>query len=227
MAQRRIGHYEIIDEIAAGGQATVYRARDLTLGRIVALKVLHPHLARDAQFRERFLREARTAASLTHSNVVTVFEVGEEAGQLFLAMEYLPSSLHDMVEERGALGAEEAIDITRQVARALQAAHDRGIVHRDMKPHNILLTAEGLPKVSDFGIARATEFATMTAAGAVIGTPQYMSPEQAKGESVDIRSDLYSLGIVLYELLTGHTSLEGTTPQEAMRHHLLERDTAP
>ena len=165
------------------------------------------------------------AASLTHPNVVTVYDVGEEAGQLFMAMEFLPSSLHAMVRERGALGVGEAIDITRQVTRALQAAHERGIVHRDLKPHNILLTEEGLPKVSDFGIARATEFATMTASGAIIGTPQYMSPEQATGERVDIRSDLYSLGIVLYEMLIGQTPLEGSTPQQVMRHHLLERDT--
>ncbi len=225
MAQQRIGRYEILSEIAAGGQATVYRARDVTLGRVVALKILHPHLARDAQFRERFLREARMVASLTHPNVITVFEVGEEAGQLFMAMEFLPSTLHAMVGERGALRADQALDITRQVALALQTANENGIVHRDLKPQNILLTDQGIPKVTDFGIARATEFATMTATGAFIGTPQYASPEQSRGDPVDIRSDLYSLGIVLYEMLTGQTPLEGSTPQGVMRHHLENRDT--
>ena len=226
MADQRIGRYQILEEIAAGGQATVYRARDLTLGRIVALKILHPHLARNAQFRERFLREARTAASLTHLNVVVVYEVDEEAGQLYMAMEFLPSSLHDKVRGDGALSVEEAIDITRHVARALQAAHALGIVHRDLKPQNIMLTEDGVPKVTDFGIARAAEFATMTATGAIMGTPQYMSPEQARGERVDdIRSDIYSLGIVLYEMLTGHTPLERNTIQEVMRHHLGHRET--
>jgi len=121
VAQQRIGRYEVLSEVAKGGQATVYRARDTMLGRVVALKVLHPHLAGDPQFRERFLREARMAASLTHPNVVTIFDVGEDGGQLYMAMEYLPSSLHDMVKERGALGVEEALGITRQITRALQA----------------------------------------------------------------------------------------------------------
>ena len=226
LAQQHISHYEILEKIASGGQATVYRARDLNLGRIVALKVLHPHLADDPQFRERFLREARTAASLTHPNVVTVFDVGEEAGQLFLAMEYLPSSLHDLMRDRGRLRPEHAIDITLQVARALHAGHQRGIVHRDLKPQNILLTEEGIPQVADYGIARAMELGTMTATGAVMGTPEYMSPEQAKGERVDIRSDLYSLGIILYGLIIGHTPLEGRTPQEIVRHHLLDQDAS-
>ena len=225
MAQQRIGHYDVLDEVAAGGQATVYRARDTRLGRIVALKVSHPHLARNPQFRERFLREARMAASLTHPNVVTVYDVGEEDGNLCMAMEFLPSTLFGLVRGRGALTVNEALEFTRQIADALNAAHQQGIVHRDMKPQNVLLTDQGLAKVSDFGIARATEFATMTASGMVMGTPAYMSPEQARGERVDIRSDLYSLGIVLYEMLTGRAPLEGSTPQQVMRHHLLELDT--
>ncbi|MFC1935612.1 protein kinase [Chloroflexota bacterium] len=220
MEQGRIGHYEVLEEIAAGGQGAVYRARDVNLGRIVVLKVLHHHIARDPQFKERFLREARTAASLTHPNVVTIHAVGEEDGQLYMAMEYLPVSLHARIRERGALGVEESLEIARQIARALQAGHERGIVHRDMKPQNVLITDKGLPKVTDFGIARVAEFGTMTAAGAIIGTPQYMSPEQARGERADIRSDIYALGIALYQMLTGELPFTTDTPLAVLRQHI-------
>ena len=133
--QQRIGRYEILEEIASGGQGSVYRARDVSLNRVVALKVLHPHWARNAQYRERFLREARTAASLTHPNVVTIYEVGEEGDQLYIAMEYLPKSLNEVLEERGSLDIGSAISMTVQVAAALQSAHEHNIVHRDIKPH--------------------------------------------------------------------------------------------
>ena len=221
----RIAHYEIIERIAAGGQATVYRARDTQLGRVVALKVMHAQLALDAEYVERFLREARTAASLSHPHVAVIHEVGEEAGAHFIAMEFLPSSLHALLQARGTLSWAEARPIIQQVTGALEAAHRLGIVHRDVKPENILLTETGTAKVADFGIARAAEFGTMTATGMVMGTPLYMSPEQAMGERVDVRSDLYSLGVVLYQMLTGHLPLEGSTPQQVMRHHLRELDT--
>ena len=225
MAQQRIGRYEVLEELGVGGFATVHRARDPGMDRIIALKVMHPHLARDPQYLERFLREARAAGAVNHPNVVIVYEVGSDGEQHYIAMEYLPSSLHDLLGQRGALQAEEALALLRPIALALQAAHERGIVHRDIKPHNILLTEEGVPKVTDFGIARAADLGTMTRTGMVMGTPQYMSPEQGRGERVDIRSDIYSLGIVLYQMLTGTTPLEGSTPQEVMRHHLQERDT--
>ena len=224
MVQERIGRYEIVEEIASGGQATVYRARDTNLGRIVALKIMHPHLARDAQFVERFLREARIQATFTHQNVVTIFEIGEEDGRHFIAMEHLPSTLHMLLQERRTLPITEALRITMEVARGLQAAQGRGIVHRDLKPQNILMNEEGTPKVSDFGVARAAEMGTMTATGMVLGTPQYMSPEQARGERVDGRSDLYSLGILLFEMVSGRTPLEGKTPQEILRYHLVDSD---
>ena len=222
--QQRIGRYEIIETVAAGGQATVYRARDTQLGRIVALKVMHPHLSGEASYVERFVREARMAASLSHPNVAVIYEVGEEGGANFIAMEFVPATLDALLKERGALPWDEARSLLLQIARALRAAERQGIVHRDLKPQNILLDEDGQAKVADFGIARAAEFGTMTATGMVLGTPQYMSPEQAKGQRVDTRSDLYALGVVLCQMLTGQTPLQGTTPQEVMRHHLLEQD---
>ena len=222
---QRIGKYEIIETVASGGQATVYRARDTQLGRIVALKVMHPHLASDADYVERFVREARTAASLSHANVAVIHDVGEEGGAHFIAMEFLPTTLDALLKERGALPWDEARAFLLQVARALRAAARQRIVHRDLKPQNILLDEDGQAKVADFGSARAAEFGTMTATGMVLGTPLYMSPEQALGERVDIRSDLYSLGIVLYQMLTGQTPLEGTTPQGIIAHHARELAT--
>jgi serine/threonine-protein kinase len=222
--QERIGRYEIVERIAAGGQATVYRARDSQLGRFVALKVMHPHLAHDADYVERFLREARMAAALSCPNVAVIHEVGEENGAHFIAMEFLPSSLDALIKERGKLPWQEAVRFAQQVAAALQAADAQGIVHRDLKPQNILLAADGTAKVTDFGIARAAEFASMTATGMVMGTPSYMSPEQARGERVDIRSDLYSLGVVLFQMLTGRVPLESRTPQEVLTQHLQQLD---
>ncbi len=216
----RIGRYEILSRVAAGGQATVYRAQDSSLGRVVALKVMHPHLSDDAQFLERFVREARVAATLSHPNAVVIYEVGEDAGRHFIAMEYLPQSLHDLLTDRAPLSVDEAIDLVRPVALALEVAHQREVIHRDLKPQNILISEDGVPKVTDFGIARVAEFATISATGLVMGTPAYMSPEQAKGERVDARTDVYALGIILFEALTAHVPLEGLTPQDVMRHHL-------
>jgi tRNA A-37 threonylcarbamoyl transferase component Bud32 len=219
MAIQRIGRYEILEEIAAGGFATVYRARDTELGRVVALKVLHPHMARDPQYVERFLREARMAASISHSNVVTIHEVGREGNSHFIAMEYLPSSLEDRLR-RGRMPVPEALGIARQVALALQAAHQQGVVHRDLKPQNIMFTQDGTIRVTDFGIARAAELSTMTASGMVLGTPSYMSPEQAQGQRVDARSDIYPLGCVLYQMLTGTLPFQSSTTWEVIRQHI-------
>ena len=216
---QRIGRYEVLEEIASGGQGSVYRVRDMTLDRIVALKVLHPHWARNAQYRERFLREARTAASLTHPNVVTIYEVGEEGDHLFIAMEYLPRSLHDVLEEKGSLDIESAINMTIQMASALQAAHERNIVHRDIKPQNVLVGLDDTYKLTDFGIARAGDLSTMTATGTVMGSPPYMSPEQVRGERADIRSDIYSLGITFFNCLTGEPPFKADTPLAVLRQH--------
>ncbi len=220
MQQRTIGRYQVLNEIAAGGQGIVYRARDTSLGRIVALKVLHPLMSRDAVVLQRFQREARLAASVSHPNVTVIYEVGNDGDQHFIAMEYLPSNVHDLIQSRGRVPVARAVEICLQAEAALGAAAEQGIIHRDIKPQNLLLTADGTVKVTDFGIARASELSTITRTGALMGTPLYMSPEQAQGSRVDPRSDIYSLGIVLYELLTGKVPFDATTPFEMMRQHI-------
>ena len=221
--QQRIGKYQVLEQIAAGGQGIVYRALDPDLQREIAIKVLHAHLSFDAQYQERFLREARMVASLNHPNVVTIHEVGTDGNLLFIAMEYLPSSLQGLLEERGTLPVEEAISLVRQAALGLQSANARGITHRDIKPPNLLLTDDGTVKVTDFGIARAGDFSMMTNSNIIMGTPHYMSPEQAQTNTVDIRSDIYSLGIVLYQMLSGELPFKGETPLEVMRKQVDEQ----
>ena len=218
--QQRIGTYQVLEEIASGGQATVYRVWDTHSGRVVALKVLHPHLARDTAYLERFHREAQLAASLDHPNVVRIFEVGQEEETHFIALEYLPLSLHHLIRAQDHLPLDRAVDIAHQIALGLEAAHQQGITHRDIKPQNILLGPEGTVKVTDFGIARAGDLSTMTRTGAVMGTPHYMSPEQAKGLRADSRSDLYSLGVALYQMLTGALPFDADTPWEVIRRHI-------
>lgn len=220
MQQETIGRYQILEEIASGGQGTVYRAWDATTGQIVALKVLHPHLARDASILERFHREAHLAAAVTHPNITQIFEVGRDGDHHFISMEFLPLSIDSLIESQRRLPIERAADICYQTALALTEAHRVGVIHRDIKPQNLLLAPDGMVKVTDFGIARATALTTMTRTGAVMGTPRYMAPEQAQGKGVDIRSDIYSLGIVLYELLAGDTPFDATTPWEVIRQHI-------
>ncbi len=220
MQQRTIGRYQVLEEIASGGQGTVYRAWETTTGRVVALKVLHPHLSSDAGVLERFRREAQLAAAVTHPNITQIFEVGRDGDYHFISMEYLPLSIQTLIESQGALPIDRAADICYQTARALEAASRGGIIHRDIKPQNLLLSPDGMVKVTDFGIARATSLSTMTRTGAVMGTPHYMSPEQARGQRVDTRSDLYSLGIVLYQMLTGRIPFEAETPWEVIRQHI-------
>ncbi len=224
--QQRIGRYQILEEIAAGGQATVYRAWDTSTGQVVALKVMHPHLTRDATYVERFHREAQLAASLDHPNIIRIFEVAQEGDSHFMAMEYLPLSVHNLIEAQGSMPVDRAADIAYQVAQGLEAARQRGIIHRDIKPHNILIGPDGTAKVTDFGIARAGELSTMTRTGAIMGTPHYMSPEQARGQRVDIRSDLYGLGVTLYQMLTGGLPFEADTPWEIIRLHIEARPPA-
>jgi beta-lactam-binding protein with PASTA domain/predicted Ser/Thr protein kinase len=206
------GRYRVLKRIGSGGMAEVYCAEDQQLGRRVALKLLHRRFADDEQFVERFRREASSAAGLSHPNIVGIFDRGEWDGTYYIAMEVVEGrTLKDIVRERGAAPPEAAADITLQILRAARFAHKRGIVHRDIKPHNVLIDNEGRVRVTDFGIARAG-VSDMTETGSVMGTAQYLSPEQAQGKPVDARSDLYSTGIVLYELLTGRVPFDAESP---------------
>jgi serine/threonine protein kinase len=205
------GRYRVISRIGSGGMADVYLAEDQLLGRKVAVKLLHHRFAEDQEFVERFRREAQSAAGLSHPNVVAVFDRGEWDGSYYIAMEYLPGrSLKRIVREDGALDPLQAIDIVIQILNAARFAHRRGIIHRDLKPHNVILDEEGRAKVTDFGIARAGA-SDMTLTGSIMGTAQYLSPEQAQGHPVSASSDLYAIGIVLYELLTGQIPFDGET----------------
>ena len=203
------GRYRVVSRLGSGGMADVYLAQDTLLGRQVALKLLHHRFAQDQEFVERFRREASSAAGLSHPNVVAVFDRGEWDGTYYIAMEYLPGrSLKAVIREHGALAPSDAIDIVVQILLALRFAHRRGIIHRDIKPHNVILDEEGRAKVTDFGIARAGA-SDMTMTGSIMGTAQYLSPEQAQGHAVGETSDLYAVGVVLYELLTGKVPFEG------------------
>ncbi|MDX6402387.1 MAG: eukaryotic-like serine/threonine-protein kinase [Gaiellaceae bacterium] len=214
------GRYRIVRKLGMGGMANVYLAEDEVLGRRVAIKILNDRHAGDDQFVERFRREAKNAASLSHPNIVSIYDRGEAEGTYDIAMEYLDGrSLKELIVARGPAPIHLAIDYARQILAALRFAHRHGIVHRDIKPHNVLVDGEGRLKVTDFGIARAGA-SQMTEAGSIIGTAQYLSPEQAKGAPVDQTSDLYSVGVVLYELLTGVVPFSGDTPVEIAMKHL-------
>src|SRR5512140_2513989 len=214
------GRYRIIRKLGAGGMANVYLAEDQELGRRVAIKILDDRHAADDSFIERFRREAKNAAGLSHPNIVSIYDRGEAEGTYYIAMEYLSGrSLKERVVSRGPTPIEIATDYTRQMLAALGFAHRNGIVHRDIKPHNVVVDADGRLKVTDFGIARSGA-SQMTEAGSIIGTAQYLSPEQARGAPVDQRSDVYSLGIVLYEMLTGKVPFTGDTPLEIAMKHL-------
>jgi beta-lactam-binding protein with PASTA domain/tRNA A-37 threonylcarbamoyl transferase component Bud32 len=201
--------YQILLRIGSGGMADVYCAQDLQLGRKVALKLLYRRFAEDEEFVERFRREASSAAGLQHANVVGVYDRGEWDGTYYIAMEYLEGhSLKQLINERGPLPPLEAIEIAVQILRAARFAHRRGVIHRDIKPHNVIVDEEGRAKVTDFGIARAGA-SDMTETGSIMGTAQYLSPEQAQGHAVSARSDLYAIGIVLYEMLAGRVPFDG------------------
>jgi beta-lactam-binding protein with PASTA domain/predicted Ser/Thr protein kinase len=205
------GRYKVISRVGSGGMADVYLAEDQLLGRQVAVKLLHHHFAEDQEFVERFRREASAAAGLSHQNIVGIFDRGEWEGTYYIAMEYVAGrSLKTIVREQGALPAAQAIDIVVQILRGARFAHRRGVVHRDLKPHNVIIDEEGRARVTDFGIARAGA-SDMTLTGSIMGTAQYLSPEQAQGYVVSGSSDLYSIGVILYELLTGVVPFDGET----------------
>jgi serine/threonine-protein kinase len=214
------GRYELEELVGSGGMSTVYRARDRTLDRTVALKVLALQYTDDADHIERFSREARTVASLSHPNIVTLIDRGEHDGRLFIVFEYVEGdNLKRRIQKAGPAPVDEALRLVIQVARALSYAHAQGLVHRDVKPQNVLLNGHGQAKVTDFGIARSLEVHGMTQTGTVLGSSEYISPEQAQGRSVDERTDVYSLGVVLYELLTGSVPFTGENfVAVAMRH---------
>ncbi|NLW48608.1 MAG: Stk1 family PASTA domain-containing Ser/Thr kinase [Firmicutes bacterium] len=213
--------YRLLELIGEGGMALVYKAEDSLLCRAVAVKILRPQYASDAEFVERFHREAKAAASLAHPNVVNIFDVGKEDDIDYIVMEYIPGeNLKDLIKRNVPMAVEQALDITRQIGEALHHAHQRNIIHRDIKPHNILVTPEGQIKVTDFGIARAISASSFTQAGMVIGSVQYSSPEQVKGGVVGPQSDIYSLGCVLYELLTGTIPFQGDTSISIAMQHL-------
>jgi serine/threonine-protein kinase len=204
--------YSILNRIGSGGMADVYCAQDLQLGRKVALKLLYRRFAEDQEFVERFKREASAAAGLQHPNVVGVYDRGEWDGTYYIAMEYLEGrSLKQVVQEEGPLEPERAIDLVVQILRASRFGHQKGVIHRDIKPHNVIIDEEGRAKVTDFGIARAGA-SDMTETGSIMGTAQYLSPEQAQGHAVSAQSDLYAIGIVLYELLTARVPFDGDSP---------------
>ncbi|MEI7029739.1 Stk1 family PASTA domain-containing Ser/Thr kinase [Streptomyces pratensis] len=221
------GRYRIEARIAVGGMATVYRAVDTRLDRVLALKVMHPALASDASFVERFIREAKSVARLAHPNVVAVFDQGAQGAYVYLAMEYVAGcTLRDVLRERGALQPRAALDILEPVLAALGAAHRAGFVHRDMKPENVLIGDDGRVKVADFGLVRAVGTATDTT-GSLLGTVSYLAPEQIEDGTADTRSDVYACGVVLYEMLTGSKPHTGDTAAQVIYQHLNEDVPAP
>ena len=196
--------YEVQEQIAQGGMGVLYKALDRKLNRVVALKVVHPHLASDSSFLQRFLREARSMARLQHENIVSIFSVEKDNGTQFIVMEFFQgTNLQSRIQPGVSLPLHEALKITYQMTKALAYAHEHGIIHRDVKPANVLLDGDNRVKLTDFGIAAALDEAPLTSAGQLIGTLLYMSPEQARDTTLDGRSDLYSLGLILYEMLTG------------------------
>lgn len=220
--------YLIEEKVSEGGMAVVYRAQDSVLNRKVAVKVMRPELLRDPQYRERFKQEAKAAASLSHPHLANVYDFGEHEGNLFIVMEYLsPRTLKDLIAQQGPLPPSAAAEVGLQICDALKYAHGNGIIHRDIKPQNVLFTSDGRVKVSDFGIAQAMGAGGLTAPGEVIGSVYYISPEQARGERATERSDIYGLGAVLYEALTGKVPFEGDNAVAVALKHVQEEAVAP
>jgi len=222
------GRYEILTRVGGGGMALVYKAQDLLLGRNVAVKILRQEFVHDEEFIRRFRREAQSAAALSHPNVVSIYDVGQEEDIHYIVMEYVEGqNLNEYIKEKAPLQAEEAIHIAMQICDALDHAHHNEIIHRDIKPHNILIGKNGRVKVTDFGIARAVTSSTITHAGSVLGSVHYFSPEHAKGVATGAKSDLYSLGIVLYQMLTARLPFLGESPISVALKHLQDEFEEP
>ncbi len=220
------GRYELLELIGGGGMADVYKAHDILLDRPVAVKLLHEQFSNDAEFVNKFTIEARHSAGINHPNIVNIFDVGQDAGRHFIVMEYVAGeTLKARIQREGHLSVAESLSIAKEIASALVQAHRMNIIHCDIKPHNILITREGHVKVADFGIARAVSAATMTYGNNVVGSVHYFSPEQAKGTTLTPKTDVYSLGVVMYEMLTGQLPFNGETPVAIALKHL--QDTAP
>jgi serine/threonine-protein kinase len=224
IGQRLAGRYELQDVAGSGGMSSVYRARDTVLERTVAIKILHEHYSDDAEYVERFRREARALAQLNHPNIVTVIDRGEYEGRQFIVFEHVEGeNLKELIDREGQLPVDQALALVHQVARGLAFAHEHGVVHRDVKPHNVLIDADGVAKVTDFGIARSVDPADgLTETGTLLGTSEYIAPEQASGRRVDERSDQYSLATVLYELLTGAPPFTGDNFMAVAMKHVQE-----
>ena len=217
------GRYELFEKIGEGGMSVVYKAKDRLLNRFVAIKVLKPEFIKDRKFIESFRRESQAAASLSHSNIVNIFDVGQEGNIHYIVMELVTgNTLSEMIKEEGPFPYQKVIELTKQIAAALSEAHRNNLIHRDVKPHNVMLTADGTAKITDFGIAKAINSSTIadTMNGGIMGSVHYFSPEQARGGYVDEKSDIYSLGIVMYEMLTGRVPFDGDNPVNIALMHI-------
>ncbi len=224
------GRYELIEKIGDGGMAIVYKAKDRLLKRLIAVKILKPEFVQDAKFVENFRRESHAAASLSHPNIVSIYDVGQEGNVNYIVMELVNGrTLNELIKEEAPMSHVRATEIAKQVASGLAAAHKKGIIHRDVKPHNILMTEDGVAKITDFGIAKAVSNTTIVDATKenVMGSVHYFSPEQAKGAKVNEKSDIYSLGIVLYEMLTGRVPFDGDNPVTVALMQINEPPTSP
>ena len=229
MASRVLsGRYELLEKIGDGGMAVVYKGKDKLLNRFIAVKILRPEFTKDATFVENFKRESQAAAGLSHPNIVGVYDVGREGNINYIVMELIDGqTLNKIIEEEAPMDYRKVIDISKQVAAALRVAHKNKIIHRDVKPHNIMITSDGVVKLADFGIARAVNDTTLSTGSKIVGSVHYFSPEQARGNYVDERSDIYSLGIVMYEMLTGKVPFDGENPVTVALKHINEEIVPP
>lgn len=228
MVKLLTGRYELLEKIGEGGMAVVYKAKDRLLNRYVAVKILRPEYTRDAQFVDSFRRESQAAAGLESPNIISIYDVGKEGNIHFIVMEYIDGmSLSDVIKVEAPMDYKAAISITKQIASALSVAHSHNIIHRDIKPHNIMMKSDGTAKLGDFGIAKAVSDSTLTETSKIIGSVHYFSPEQARGSYVDERSDIYSLGIILYEMLTGKVPFDGDNPVQVALMHINDEIIPP
>jgi serine/threonine protein kinase len=227
MIGQTISHYKILEKLGEGGMGVVYKAQDTKLDRIVALKFLPPHLAADEQDKKRFIHEAKAASALDHPNICTIFEIDETLNHgLFISMALYEGSTLNTRIEQSPLKIEDALDIALQAAEGLQAAHEKGIVHRDIKSSNIMVTSSGRVVLMDFGLARSGGMSKLTKTGSTVGTVPYMSPEQARGDKLDHRTDIWSFGMVLYEMITGRLPFKSDY-NDAVIYSILNQDPEP